>query len=259
MSCSSSAIRSDALILGKGNATMRVLIAAPRKSGSSRLRCLVAAAYGLEPLGSRDVPDWREKAAITAWLGSLPDDVVVQTNYPHSVGLSELASHLDVALVGVLRHPYDLFVAIYEVAQRRERRGKTGPGLPDTWEELKGRLIDGDDVLAFLADGFANEIAWLRGWHDSGAPLVRFEQLESDPAATLTTLGIDLGPLPGDRIARALAGCDQADVIYRHPQQGRRMADIQAGAWRERLSDAHLAILRGRYATAIADLGYEAF
>ena len=46
------------------------------------------------------------------------------------------------------------------------------------WQRLAGKALDDPAVMAYLADGFGDEIAWLRSWHDSGQPLVRLERLD---------------------------------------------------------------------------------
>lgn len=236
---------------------MRVLIAAPRKSGNTLLRCLLAAAYGLDSVGSRDAPPGDDLSTIENWLGALPDDTVFHTDYDYSRELDALASRHRITLVAIVRHPFDSFVSTFDVAQHRRRKGKHRSEVPEQPGELSGRAIDDERVLAYLAGEFADEIAWLINWHDSGTPIVRLERLETDPAGALTELAAILGPLSTKQIARAVAVCSQANVIYSPPGYGRRMAAVPSGAWRDRLSDAHLAILRDRYVTEVSRLGYE--
>ena len=53
---------------------MRILFAAPRKTGDSQLRCLLASAYGFEPLSSRDAPE-DPISHVGPWLESSPNAV----------------------------------------------------------------------------------------------------------------------------------------------------------------------------------------
>ena len=236
---------------------MRVLIASPRKTGNAQLHCLLASAYGLELVGARDAPDGADLVAVASWLGDFPDRGVVHTSFRHSPELAMLLAKHGVTVVAVLRHPFDLFVSIHEIAHRRSQKKGRHPESEEPWAPLAGRALGDPAVLAYLRDGFADEIAWLTEWHDSGAPLLRFELLEADPAGALTELATALGHLDEDAIARAVAVCPAESVVRSSPVRGRRMPAVSSGAWRERLSDVHLAILRDRYGDEIRRLGYE--
>jgi hypothetical protein len=234
---------------------MRVVIAAPRKTGNAQLRCLLAAAYGLELVSSRDAPDDTDFSRVASWLGDLPNRSVAHTSYRHTAELETLAAKLGITLVAVLRHPFDLFVSIHEIAQRRS--DKKGRQTDAAWAPLEGTELDNPMVLAYLREGFSEEIAWLMDWYDSGVPIVRFEVLEADPSRALTGLSAHLGPLDGDVVARAVAICPAENLVRSSPIRGRRMPAVSAGAWRERLSDEHIAILRDRYGDDVKRLGYE--
>ncbi|MBW3634094.1 MAG: hypothetical protein KY456_13805, partial [Chloroflexi bacterium] len=125
------------------------------------------------------------------------------------------------------------------------------------WAALEGTELDNPTVLAYLREEFSEEIAWLMNWYDSGVPIVRFEVLEVDPSQVLTGLSADLGPLDGDVVARAVAICPAENLVRSSPIRGRRMPAVSAGAWRERLSDEHLELLRNRYGADVKHLGYE--
>jgi hypothetical protein len=236
---------------------MRVLIAAPRKTGNTQLRCLLAAAYGLDAIGSRDVPRDDDKTAIASWLAEMPKGGIVNTGYAFTPRLAALAGEHGVTLVGVIRHPYDLFVSNYEIAQHRASRDTDESSPLGVWAALAGKPIDDATVLTFLHDDFREDMDWLIGWLDSGAPLVRYERLAADEAATLTELSQGLGRLSAKQIDRALAACEAPPVYRARPSRGRRMPALPPGSWREQLSEAHLAILRDRYGDDIRRLGYE--
>jgi hypothetical protein len=236
---------------------MRVVIAAPRKTGNARLRCLLAAAYGLELVGSRDAPDDSDFSRVASWLGDLPNRRVAHTSYRHSTELETLAATLGITLVAVVRHPFDLFVSIHEIAQRRSDKKGRQTDTTATWAPLEGTELDDPMVLAYLREGFSEEIAWLMDWYRSGVPIVRFEVLEADPSRVLTGLSDHLGPLDGDVVARAVAICPAENLVRSSPVRGRRMPPVSTGAWRERLSDEHIAILHDRYGDDVMRLGYE--
>ena len=236
---------------------MRVVIAAPRKTGNARLRCLLAAAYGLEPVGSRDAPDDSNFSRVASWLGGLPDRRVGHTSYRHTAELETLATTLGITLVAVVRHPFDLFISIYEVAQRRSDKKGRQTDTAAAWAPLEGTELDNPMVLAYLREGFSEEIAWLIDWYRSGVPIVRFEVLEADPSRALMGLSDRLGSLDADVVARAVAICPAENLVRSSPVRGRRMPPVSTGAWRERLSDEHIAILRDRYGEDVKHLGYE--
>jgi hypothetical protein len=236
---------------------MRVLIACPRKTGNAQLRCLVATAYGLELIGSRDAPDGSDITAIGPWFESFPDRWVAHTSFQHSPELLALLVDHGVSVIAVLRHPFDLLVSIHEIAQRRTSKKGRRLRESDPWEFLAGRDLGDPVVMEYAIDGFADEIEWLKGWHDSGVPLVRFELLEAAPSEALADLARALGHLDENQIARAVETCPAENLIWSSPVLGRRMPPVPAGAWRERLADGQLSILRQRYGDDVRRLGYE--
>ena len=156
-------------------AKMRLLIATPRKSGNAQLRCLLASAYGLEFINSRHAPDGSNFAEMRAWLGELPERSVAHTSFRYTPQLKTLAAKLGITLVAVLRHPFDLFVTIYDVAQHRADKKGPQSEAAVSWTHLAGKDFDHPDVLAYLREGFSEEIDWLKEWHDSGELVLRFE------------------------------------------------------------------------------------
>ena len=236
---------------------MRLLIASPRKTGNAQLRCLVATAYGLELIGSRDAPDGSDLATVGPWLEDFPDRGVAHTSFHHSPELMRLLADYGVSVIAVLRHPFDLLVSIHEIAQRRSSKKGRRLRESDPWESLAGREFGDPVVMQYATDGFADEIGWLKGWHDSGVPLVRFELLEAAPFQAVAGLATALGHLDDDQIGRAVESCPAENLIWSSPVLGRRMPPVPAGAWRERLTDGQLSVLRDRYGDDVRKLGYE--
>ena len=236
---------------------MRVLIASPRKTGNAQLRCLLASSYGLELIGSRDAPDGSDITAVSSWLGDFRESGVAHTSFHYSSELVKLLACNGVSVIAVLRHPFDLLISIHEIAQRRS--SKKGRRLQDSepWAPLAGRELGDPAVLEYAIDGFSDEIVWLKGWHESGVPLVRFELLETAPSQVLAHLATSLGQLDDDQITRAVTGCPAETLIWSSPVLGRRMPPVPSGAWRERLTGTQLSVLRDRYGEDVRRLGYE--
>jgi len=236
---------------------MKVLIAAPRKSGSARLRCLLSFAYTLTSAPSRGVPDQDDTDALAGWLGGLPESGIVSTDFDFTPEFREASIRHAISLVAILRHPFDLFVSNYDVAQQRALRGKPATRDDAMWSPLVGKSLDDLDVLDYARNGFAGEITWLHRWHESDTPTIRFEQVEADPAGALTALTAALGAIDDAGIARAVALCPAENTVQNRPERGRRMEALPAGAWQERLPTATLHILRERFTADVRRLGYE--
>jgi hypothetical protein len=236
---------------------MRVLISAPRKTGSALLRCLLASSYGLNILGRRDAPSSKDAAAVSSWLADFPDQSIASVDYPWSNDLADTAAKRGIILVGILRHPFDLFVSNYDVAHQRARRKKADDEEAKLWPELAGLELDDPAMLAYARDGFDAEVQWLHGWSESSASIVRFEELDTFPAKAFSSLEQQLGALDSATIDRAVEMCPPESFIVSRPFRGRRMGNLSAGSWRERLPDALKATLRDQYAPDVERLGYE--
>lgn len=236
---------------------MRVLISAPRKTGSALLRCLLASAYGLNILGRRDAPSSADDAQVSSWLADFPGQSIASVDYPWSTGLVDAATDRGIALVGILRHPFDLFVSNYDVAQQRAKRRKGESEDAALWPQLAGLELDDPAMLDYARDGFRSEIAWLHGWLTSGSGIVRFEELDASPAKAVESLEHQLGVVDSVTIERAVDMCPPESFIVSRPFRGRRMGNLSAGSWRDRLPDALQATLREHYAQDVESLGYE--
>jgi len=236
---------------------MRVLIAAPRKSGSARLRCLLSFAYGLTSAHSRGVPNQEDIDAIEAWLGALPESSVVSTDFNYSPEVREACTRHAISLVAILRHPFDLLVSTYDVAQQRALSGKPATRDDEMQSQMVGKSLDDPVVLDYARNEFTGEVASLTGWHESGVPVIRFEQIEADPAAALADLAAYLGVVDNANIARAVALCPAGNPVHGRPERGRRMEALPPGAWQERLPEITLDVLRERFTADVRRLGYE--
>lgn len=234
---------------------MRVVISAPRKSGGAQLRCLLGMAYDLKspPVSA---PQGRAASDIAGWFALLPDASVTTCDLPLST-LRDSADTAGVSLIGVVRHPFDLLVATFDVAQQRAARGRADDSASGPWRILAGQEIAGPVVQEYAETTFAQEIAVLREWSDSGHA-VRYEALQTDPAAALRSISPRLGELSEAQITHAVGLCPAENVVSSRPGRGRRMPELPPGAWRERLPAQFQQTLRDRYAADVAALGYDA-
>lgn len=234
---------------------MRIVISAPRKSGGAHLRCLLSMAYDLKapPVSP---PDRKEPPEIARWLSALPERSVSTCDLPFST-LVNPATGTDVQLIGIIRHPFDLFVSNFDVAQQRAARGRGSREEGPAWSVLSGEELGGEVAQMYAAGDFASEVNALRDWSTHSAT-VKFEDLLADPSTTLKSLSVALGPLTGEQIGHAVSLCPAENVVVSRPGQGRRMPSLPPGAWRDRIPDSVLHSLRESYSDEVAELGYDA-
>lgn len=234
---------------------MRILIAGPPKSGNARLRCLLAAAYGLRSGNAREAPNENNRDELLPWLAELPEQSVVAVAFRHSVELVNASAEREIRIVPIIRHPFDLFVSSIAVNRSRATRAQAKGMTPS--RPVEDQALDDPAILAYAREGFAIEIASLVGWFESGLPVVRFEGLEAAPSGLMTSLSRSIGPLRDDEIARALSICPADGVILGSPERGKRMPSLPSGSWRDHLPDKTLHLLRDRYHDLVLQLGYE--
>ena len=240
---------------------MRIIIAAPRKSGNSWLKCLFASIYDLEWLTSADYPMGTELARFKAWVaaGGFRDQAVYHAHYDYSPEFCDLADALPAHIATMLRDPYDLFVSLYFFVQAQaDNENRAAKGKSRNADVMVGKPIDHPETLAFLAGEFREDlvkgIAWLR----SGRSVVlRYEALHADPLAELTRATERIGPVAPERIARAVEECQAGNLLRSRKGLHRRIRTATVGDWRNHLTPAHLAIFRDQYADLIRELGYE--
>jgi len=236
---------------------MRILLGAPRKSGNAYLRCLLATAYGLTIVNPRETPPSSDSKALSAWFASLPDHCVASTSEPCTVELQTAAAECGIMLLGIVRHPFDLFVSNFDVAQQRAARDKPQTDDRLGWERLAGRSPDDPEVLDYARNGFAEEIAWLHGWQLCAAFAIEYEQLLADPSSVLANVAATLPSLDSADMDRAVRLCQAENTVVSRPARGRRMGELPAGAWRERLPDTVKEALRECFSDDVLRLGYD--
>jgi hypothetical protein len=229
--------------------SLRILLAAPRKSGAAHLRCLLASVYGLAVADPRGAPPSDD-------LDEIPEGAILATDRAFSPHLGASAERRGVNLVAIVRHPYDLFVSDYLVAQQRDqRRGAAGERAARD-SAMAGKPIDDPAVLHYLESGFAAQMAWLVDWQQSGAAVVRLEDLLADPAATLHHLTERIEPVDTAGIDRALLVCPSESPVRSRPEIGRRMRVVPPDSWRDHLTPDHLRVFASMHKDALEALGY---
>lgn len=237
---------------------MKILIAAPPKTGNSWLKCLLATAYGLEWLTAETAPVGTDTGELRGWLaaGGFPDNSVFHHHYDWSPELVALARQHGVHLATILRDPYDMFVSRYFFTQAQaDNPNRPEKGLAQ--DAMIGDAIDGPASLSYLADGFGAQLRKGVDWLRSGdSVVVRYEALHADAVAELTRATNEISPLPPERVAAAIEACTADALLQRRKGLRRRIRAATVGDWRNHLNETHLAIFRERHAEAIRALGY---
>lgn len=236
---------------------MRIVIAGPPKTGNVWLKCILATAYDLRPLGPKAVPERPRVELFREWVGQggFPDGTVFHQHYDYSDELADAIAGAPAHVVTIVRDPYDVFVSSYFTLQQHvggDRRG----GKRDI---LKGKPLDHPDVVAYLqGGGFRNNMVKANEWLQSGrASVVRYEDLHRDPVGTLRGLAEKLAPLPAERIEQAVEGCSAENMRKRGGAESKHVRSATVGDSKQRLTDAHLAVFRERHADLVRSLGYE--
>ena len=122
-----------------------------------------------------------------------------------------------------------------------------------------GKPLDDPEVLAYLADpqGFGSHIASTHKWLHSGrAIVVRYEDLHHEPVDALRQVTDQIAPVEPARIAATIEACRAENMRQKSAMMAWNVRSAKVGDSRERLTEAHLAIFRERYAELIRSLGY---
>jgi len=238
---------------------MRVLVAAPPKTGNVWLEKLLSSAFGLQ---------WvREAPPLDYWVSSnagglreflaldrFPEAAICHQHFWPSRELFDLAGEWNIALATTLRDPYDQFVSWYWYIQRFSSAflAANDPGAVAI-----GKAIDDPEVLTLLATRFGRFLDQGGAWLESRRSLiVRYEDLQSRPAEVIGYAGEQWGlpqVLPADQ-AIALASADALRQLS--PDLRLHVRAARIGDWREHLTEQHLEIFRTHHRERIERLGY---
>lgn len=240
---------------------MRILVVAPPRSGNHWIACLLRTIYQLKHKGGSKKPDATRPEAVQAWAeaGGFLDGWIMHMHCRFSPKFCDVIEAVPAHLVTVVRDPYDAFVSRYYWTQRRtpmdQEKAERRPR-----QSMVGKPLDDPAVLAFLADpqGFGSHLTVANSWLHSGRAIpVRYEDLHHDPVAALTRVTEQIAPVEQGRIDAAIEACRAENMRQKSAMMAWNVRAATVGDSRERLTEAHLAIFRERYADLIHSLGYE--
>ena len=237
---------------------MRIVINGPPKQGHRWLKCILSEIYELRVLGGRAKPETRPRL-VREWIeqGGFPENAIYHQHARFSAKLCDVLQGVPAQLVTVVRDPYDTFVSFYYWVQDRAEHGE-GMAKERPRFDIIGKPLDHPDVLAFLEDGYESYLGQAVAWATSGrAAVVHYEGLHRDPIAELRRVTERVGPVSDERIAEAVEACSAENMRQRREKLARHVRSGVVGDSKQRLSEAHLAVFRERYANHIRALGYE--
>jgi hypothetical protein len=240
---------------------MRIVVVSPPRSGNHWVECLLGTIYGLQQMRGSAKPDATKPRVVRAWAeaGGFPDGSIFHLHCRFNARLSDVIEAVPAHLVTVVRDPYDAFVSRYYWTQKRvptdlekaERRPR---------QRMVGKPLDDPEVLTFLADpkGFGSHLTTANNWLHSGRAIpVRYEDLHQCPVEVLTRVTEQISPVERERIEAAIETCRAENMRQQSAMMAWNVRAAKVGDSRERLTEAHLAIFRDRYADQIRSLGYE--
>jgi hypothetical protein len=237
---------------------MRILIAAPPKTGNVWLKCILGSIYDLEWLKDGEVPPRPEPVLFEEWVerGGFRDGTIFHQHYRCSDEFCHAVEAVSAHLVTIIRNPYDAFVSTYFTIQQRaadQKLGKTRASV------LAGKSLDHPDTLAFLeSGGYRKNLYKAADWLHSGrAVVLRYEELQRDPINHLKRATDHIDPVASEVIARAVEECSAENMRQRDPELAKHVRTATVGDSKKYLGEEHLAIFRERYADLIQRMGYE--
>jgi hypothetical protein len=240
---------------------VRILVVSPPRSGNHWVECLLGTIYELKSVGDSKKPEATTRQAVRAWVqgGGFRDGWIVHMHRRFSPDFCDAIEAAPAHLVTVVRDPYDAFVSRYYWTQRRRPANQEKTARRPR-QSMVGKPLEDPAVLAYLADpkGFGSHLNDANGWLHSGrAIVVRYEDLHQQPVAALTHLTEQIEPVDQGRIETAIATCRAENMRQISAMMSWNVRAATVGDSRERLTEAHLAIFRERYADLIRSLGYE--
>jgi len=238
---------------------MRILVAAPPKTGNVWLEKLLSAAFDFEWVRSAPAYDhWNrgDPSPLGDFIaaGSYPERSICHQHYWPSPKLFELTERHGIKLLTTLRDPYDQFVSWYYYVQNFP---EWFVAAADPAQRPIGKPIDDPDVLDFLERYFGVFLDLGVEWVDSGRSLiVRYESLHSDPEGVLQAAQQWLGLEPVRPFSEAIAAASAESMRRMGPDLQRHIRSGTVNNSRELLTAAHLEIFRRVHAERVTRLGY---
>jgi len=239
---------------------VRILVAAPPKTGNVWVEKLFSLAFGLTWVRDAPVHDYwgaRDPGGLRQFIeaGRFPDNGICHQHFWPSDKLDEILRKHDVLLATTLRDPYDQFVSWYFYIQNF---ADAFAAAADPGVRAIRKPITHPDVLDLLTNEFGRfldqGIAWLES-HRSF--LVRYEELHHDPNAVVARAHSHFGLELVMPVQAAVSGSNaealrrEGSDFQRHVRSGRM------GTWREHLTGAHVDVFRRSHRSRIERLGYK--
>ena len=237
---------------------MRILVAAPPKTGNMWVKCLLGRAYGLRQLLPRETPRQATLQHFQKWVaeGNFPDGTIYHQHYDYSDHLCDIAEGIPAHIVTLVRDPYDAFVSTYYTLQQHyEEDNKKKRRLV----ALMGKPLDSPEVIEFLREGgYRNNLVKARDWMTCGrAVVIRYEDLHRDPVSALKRATSMIAPASDEDVARAVEQCSADNMRQQSPGMEKHVREAKPGDARQKLTEAHYAAFREAYADLVTELGYE--
>lgn len=237
---------------------MRILVAAPPKTGNMWLKCLLGTIYDLRWLSPSEFPKRPNPEAFCQWVdaGHFPDGTIFHQHYPFDAALCDAADRAGVQLVTLVRNPYDAFVSTFFTLKqhRDEETGRRNIRTP-----IAAGTLDAPEVIEHIRNGgYRGNLTRARDWMQSGrATVVRYEDLHDDARAALAVATGVIAPASAETIDRAVRACSAENMRRRSQSMAKHVRAAKPDDSLRRLNEEHYAAFRDTHAEIIAELGYE--
>jgi hypothetical protein len=235
---------------------VRILIAAPPKTGNMWLKCMLGLIYDLKWVKNAELP-LPELAAFKEWVdnGGFRDGTIFHQHYRYSDEFCRAVEAVPAHLVTIIRDPYDAFVSSYFTIQQRAADNNLGRSKSTV---LAGKPLHHPDVLTYLENGvYRGNLRRADEWLHSGrAVVLRYEDLTHDPMDALARATDQIAAVAPERIARAIEECSAENMRQRRGM-AKHVRKATVGDSKNHLGEEHFRIFRERYGDLIRRLGYE--
>jgi hypothetical protein len=231
---------------------VRILVAAPPKTGNVWIKHILAGVYDLKILDEipgRSAPELKEFVD----RGRFRDRSIFHQHFHPEPALFDALKKLAPHIVTTNRNPYDAFVSLYFFAQRHQEAFKEGHPV----YMMVGKPVDHPDVLTYLAQEFPYQLTLMDAWINSGQSfIVSYEDLFHDPHTTVERLTRQIKPVSMAKIRKAV-DASSADVLKaRAGYWDVHIRTATVGDWQSTLTEPHFKILREQ-SDLISRIGYE--
>jgi hypothetical protein len=241
---------------------MRIVISSPPKMGNKWIKCLLSRTYDLKWIIGEESPDTNiEEFSRFVKEGRFPENTIFHQHCRYKPKLCDIIDETPAHLVTIVRDPYDAFVSMYHWIQTRtdydKQRGRVRRKLRPR-DAMVGKPIDAPEILAYLADGYGDQMRRGHEWINSGrAIVVRYEDLHRDTIAELKRVTDQIEPVDAARLEQAIEACSVENMRKMSKRMSQHVRSAQVGESKSTLSEPHLRIFREKYGDLVTSLGYE--